>query len=101
MDGDIVQTLSHTDIVKRAFSPQPARETSESARNLFHSHPGTDRFIKQSLNFLSFWFREQIYSVHGTDPFATQNANFLNLYSENRLILFTEPIRLLHRTQIS
>ena len=47
MDGDIV---ANTDIVKRAFSPQPARETGESARNLFHSHPGTDSFIVQSLN---------------------------------------------------
>ena len=92
---------ANTNIIKRAFSPQPARETSESTRNLFHSHHGTDRFMTQSLNFSSFWFREQIYSVHGTDPFAIQNALFLNLCSENRFILFTEPIRLLHRTQNS
>ena len=68
------------------------------AQTLLDSHPGTDRFTTQSLNFLSFWFQEPIYSVHGTDPFATQNANFLNWYFRNRVIGSTEPIDLLHRT---
>ena len=82
----------------RCFGTRDNSLVCTGARNIFHSHPGTDRFITKSFNFLNSWFRELIHSVHGTDPFATQNAHFLSLYFRNRLAGSTEPIDLLHRT---
>ena len=96
MDEDIKQTLT----LSNGFLAHP-----DGKRTIPHEISFTRTLepsvLPQSFNFLNFWFRETIYSVAGTDPFATQNANFLNLYSENRFIRFMEPIRLLHRTQIS